>query len=113
MSLLDDFRAAFTGASLAVGDEILDIFLEETPERLQSLNTAIQADDVETAARIAHGMANTLGSLRVTPALETARALEHELRTHGASDRAIVHTRELNRAIGEILQEITVLRRDG
>lgn len=112
MSLLDGFRAAFTGSSLAVGEEILDIFLEETPERLQALNAAMQADDAETAAQVVHGLANTLGSLRVTPALEEARALEHELRTNGASDRAIIHARELNLMTEEILQEITASRRD-
>ncbi len=99
-ALVDAYRD-----SLDILDEILSIFLEETPQRIESLKAAAEAKDFESVHRIAHGLANTTGTLKADHALKTAREIERlarEERDEGMM--ALVERQESE--VGEVIEQI-------
>lgn len=106
MTLLSEFREAFSGDAAPIGEEILGIFVEETPGRMIRLRTSLEQNDVEEAAAIVHSLANTIGSLKVHEALATARSLEHELRSNGCTGHAMQLHTDLQAQVQAILGEI-------
>ncbi len=91
--------------SLDVLDEITAIFLEETPDRVDNLKQAASKGDFETVQRVAHGLANTTGTLRADAALRKAREIEALARQQsrdGLGDRIA----ELEEVIEEILRQV-------
>ena len=95
--------------SLDILEEILSIFSEETPERLEALERAAEAKDFESVHRIAHGLANTTGTLKADHALLTAREIERLARAEQDEGlRELVET--LSRQTREMLQHIEAHR---
>ena len=59
--------------------EVLLLFQEGAPSRLELLKTALVQEDLPAAARAAHGLANLLGALRNYEGVGAARATERAL----------------------------------
>lgn len=70
--------------SIYAGDEeglreILALFLEDAPERIETLKSGIEMEEIPRAAKAAHGLANLLGAIRNHPGVEAARETERAL----------------------------------
>lgn len=61
--------------------EILSIFIQETPERLEIIAAAFQEQNYEVIAKTAHSLANSAGTLDLTSTLENCRSLEAAVRS--------------------------------
>jgi len=81
--LLDLYRD-----SLDVLNEILAIFREETPGKIDNLEWAVREEQWSLVAQIAHSLANTTGTLRAERGLQLSRETERASR---AEDGARVH----------------------
>lgn len=57
-------------------EQILSIFLEETPQRLQMLREGIAEGDAAAVRKASHSLANTSGTLMAQRALTLARTTE-------------------------------------
>ncbi len=77
---IDDFVAVYAGDAEII-QEIIDIFLEEAPERLTALQTALASGSYDGVDRVAHSLANTSGTLKAELTLELSRAVENAVRT--------------------------------
>lgn len=98
--------------SLDILDEILSIFSEETPQRIEALEKAAEEKDFESVHRIAHGLANTTGTLKADHALMTAREIERLAREE--QDEGLQELVErLNRQVEEMLHQIEARRATG
>ena len=85
--------------------EIFAIFLKEAPERQAALETAVRSDDLEAARSVAHSLANTTGTMKVTSALELARATESAARA-GDREALAEQSRKLIAAVDTIVTAI-------
>lgn len=56
--------------------ELLDIFKEDFPQTLQSLKTAVTAEDLKSSSRLSHTLKGMLSSLGATRAAAAASKLE-------------------------------------
>jgi HPt (histidine-containing phosphotransfer) domain-containing protein len=56
--------------------ELLDIFKEDFPQTLQSLKSAVSANDLKSACRLSHTLKGMLSSLGATRAAAAASKLE-------------------------------------
>ncbi|TVR03004.1 MAG: Hpt domain-containing protein [Spirochaetaceae bacterium] len=85
--------------------EIFTIFLTEAPERQAALAAAVESDDFEAARAVAHSLANTTGTMKISSALELARATESAAR---AGDREALseQSRKLIAAVDTIVTAI-------
>jgi HPt (histidine-containing phosphotransfer) domain-containing protein len=91
--------------SLDILDEILSIFLEETPQRIDSLKEAAEAKDYSSVHRIAHGLANTTGTLKADHALKTSREIERLAREE--QDEGMMPLVErLEAEVGQVIDQI-------
>lgn len=91
--------------SLDILEEILSIFSEETPQRIESLEKAAEEKDFESVHRIAHGLANTTGTLKADHALSTAREIEklaREERDEGLRELVEKLSRQTNQVLHSI-----------
>ncbi|MFP4431599.1 MAG: Hpt domain-containing protein [Spirochaetota bacterium] len=91
--------------SLDILDEILSIFLEETPQRIEALKTAAEAKDFSSVHRIAHGLANTTGTLKADHALKTSREIE-SLAREEQGDGLMPLVERLSSQVGEVIEQI-------
>jgi HPt (histidine-containing phosphotransfer) domain-containing protein len=57
-------------------EEILSIFLEETPERIEIIEGSIETKDFARITKAAHSIANSTGTLKASRSLHHARTLE-------------------------------------
>src|SRR6266436_4376492 len=69
------------GGDTQILNEIVTIFLEESPKQIAQLRQALEESDGETIERIAHTMISELGYLDISGASHRARDLEHMGRT--------------------------------
>lgn len=65
--------------------EILRLYCEEAPKRLQSIRDGIAASDDRAVGKAAHSLANTCGTLESLDGVREARALEIAAR-HGETE---------------------------
>lgn len=77
---IDDFIEVYAGDNEIIR-EIIDIFLEEAPQRLHSLQQADASGVYEGVDRVAHSLANTSGTLRAEETLDLSRAVEGAVRS--------------------------------
>lgn len=89
--------------------ELIDIFVADTPARLQELITATAAGDAKTATRAAHSVKGSAGNFGAS---ELARlALEVELAAKaGAFDDVRAKTPALAAAAAEVCAALNALR---
>ncbi|MFP4384130.1 MAG: Hpt domain-containing protein [Spirochaetia bacterium] len=72
--------------------EILSIFIQETPERLEIIETASREQNYEAVAKTAHSLANSAGTLDLTSTLENCRNLEAAARNGEGENAETVFT---------------------
>ncbi len=91
--------------SLDILEEILSIFSEETPQRIEALEKAAEEKDFDSVHRIAHGLANTTGTLKADHALKTAREIEglaREKQDEGLRELIERLSRQTNEVVDQI-----------
>jgi HPt (histidine-containing phosphotransfer) domain-containing protein len=89
-------------------NELIDAFLEDAPNMIQSMQTALDAKDVESFRRNAHSLksnANTFGAMELG-------ALAKELENMGKENNLDVGNKleVLNEAFGKVAEELKELR---
>lgn len=80
---IDNLRALGAEGDDSFLKEIIGIFIDDTPQRIQELRTAFAAGDQPTFSRAAHsikGSASNLGAMRLRA---VAEKLEHESKQNG------------------------------
>ncbi len=90
--------------------EIIDIFLEDTPQRIAELESSLASQDVETFGRAAHSIKGSSANLGAMHLRGAAEKLEHHSKDVGLSDtedmiaeiksRFAAATAELNKITG-------------
>lgn len=85
--------------------EVLDIFLEEAPQRLESIRAGLEQDDPEKVKKAAHSLANTTGVLDAERALRLSRATEESAR-EGNGEEMSKRAEALIREVDDILRQI-------
>jgi HPt (histidine-containing phosphotransfer) domain-containing protein len=101
---LSSLVAQYDGAP-DILSEVLEIFLEEAPERLASIREGLEQNDPAKVQKAAHSLANTTGVLNAERALRLARATEESAREESA-DEMSRRGRLLLREVEEILRQI-------
>ncbi|MFW5728113.1 MAG: Hpt domain-containing protein [bacterium] len=90
-------------------ESILQIFLEEAPERVAVIRQGLQHGDDHAVKKAAHSLANTTGTLEAERALLLARATEEAARS---GDHSRLHERAelLLQEVEGILSQIRAYR---
>ena len=85
-------QATFNGLKEMVGDdfiaELVDTFLEESPEILDQMNRALDDGDAVAFRRAAHSLKSNSASFGALPLMELARDLEYMGRDERLGDAA-------------------------
>lgn len=92
-------------------EEIVDIFLDETPGRLEAMREGLEHQDMSKVAHAAHKLANTSGTLKAHTALSAARELEHHARAK-RRDEAETAGRVLQKEMGHVIETLEQWRRE-
>lgn len=85
--------------------EVLSLFTEDAPPRLERLEAALRGKDSTGAATAAHGLANVLGALRNYEGAAAARATEAAL-NEGDLPRAEMSASICRREVEATLRQI-------
>jgi CheY-like chemotaxis protein/HPt (histidine-containing phosphotransfer) domain-containing protein len=107
-----DFFVALShvGGDRALLDELLDIFAEDAPVRMDTIRGAIAGGDVQVLMREAHTLKGVLKVLGATAAAGLALDLE-KLAGHGDLSGAREICAALDRAMGRLTQELLASKR--
>ena len=81
LDVLEEFRTAMGDEGAEMVAELVQIFLEDTPQLLERLRNALAAGDLETAQQVAHTLKGTSASLGATRLSERCAELEASLHT--------------------------------
>ncbi len=87
--------------------EVLGIFLEEAPQRVEAIRVGLEEGDSARVQKAAHSLANTTGTLGAERALRLARATEESAR-EGDPEEMSRRGRFLVGEVEEILRQIRV-----
>jgi HPt (histidine-containing phosphotransfer) domain-containing protein len=89
-------------------NELIDAFLDDAPDMIQNMQTAVAAGDVESFRRNAHSLKSNAYSFGATELGALAKELEFMGKENNldAGDRFAV----LNEALGRVVQELKGLR---
>ena len=80
---IENLRALNPGDNDEFLREIVGIFLEDTPQRLDELEQSRAAGDVTRFARAAHSIKGSSSNLGATALRAAAEKLEHQARSEG------------------------------
>jgi len=78
--------------------ELLMAFMEDSPERSKSLAEALEADDRDSASRLAHSLKGMCGVVRAESLVGLALSMEH-----AAKDGELDKTKKLYAEFAEML----------
>ncbi len=106
---LDLRRALAWSGGKALLLELVGLFLEDAPRRLEELRAAVRAGDAPRAERVAHSIKGAAANLGA----ETARAVAEELETICREARLDGATDALGRLDGELGRVIAFLSTPG
>jgi HPt (histidine-containing phosphotransfer) domain-containing protein len=89
-------------------NELIDAFLDDAPDMIQNMQTAVAAGDVESFRRNAHSLKSNAYTFGATELGALAKELEFMGKENNldAGDRFAV----LNEALGRVVQELKGLR---
>lgn len=107
---IENLRALSPGDGDVFLREILDIFIEDTPQRIADLHASHKSGDSEAFVRAAHsikGSSSNVGAARLRMA---AAELEAHGRTHGLSQVTVL-VQTLETAFAEARVELEKLRK--
>ncbi|WP_455382017.1 Hpt domain-containing protein [Salinispira pacifica] len=82
---IESFRERYSN-SPGIFEQVLGIFVRETPPKLEQLKAAHESGDRLQAAKAAHSLANAAGAVRAVRTLRLARELEAELKSDDLND---------------------------
>jgi HPt (histidine-containing phosphotransfer) domain-containing protein len=82
---LQELEALYAGDEEGL-TEILSLFVQDAPERLDALRSGLESGDIPRAAESAHGIANLLGAVRNHSGVEAARETERSLNVQNLSE---------------------------
>ena len=102
----------WTGGSVELFDELIDIFNADWPQRRDALRAGIAGGDGATARRTAHSLKTSLNVLGATDATEMARALEGHFE-RGELAAAAPLVARLEREVERIVVALRDLRPSG
>jgi len=68
-----------------IGDELIDLFLKEAPERLAAIRRAVEQDDPRALVRAAHRLKGSSATLGARPLAELCAQLEQRGRANAAA----------------------------
>lgn len=85
---IENLRALNPGDNDEFLREIAGIFLEDTPQRIAELDSALATGDASKFTRAAHSIKGSSSNLGASTLRAAAEKLEHHARTHGLSDVA-------------------------
>lgn len=60
--------------------EVMELFAEDAPPRLEQYTEAMEREEYETAVKAVHGLTNLLGAVRNHAGASVAREIEQNLR---------------------------------
>lgn len=106
---LDELKSVYRGDERGLR-EILLIFRQDAPSRIEELDTALREKDLPKAAKAAHGVANLLSALRNHDGVAAARATERALNERDLSEaeaRAAVCRQEVEAALRRTDEELS------
>ncbi len=74
----------------ALYNELVELYLQDTPLQLSLLETAITASNRNETERIAHSLKSASGTVGATTVSEYSRKLETAARTEGAEELVVL-----------------------
>ncbi|MEM9295699.1 MAG: Hpt domain-containing protein [Planctomycetota bacterium] len=84
--------------------ELVEMFVEDVPERIEQIESAVQAGDREALARFGHQLKGAAAGFGFPKITEAAAVVERACKDGGTDDAAVViATRELLRLLNEAL----------
>lgn len=89
--------------------ELIDIFLADTPSRLNELVSATDKGDITTATRAAHSIKGSAGNFGAAILSQIALEVEHAAKA-GQLDTVRARTTELERAAADAYAALSALR---
>ena len=101
---LKELEAMYAGDEEGL-TEILSLFLQDAPERLDALRSCLDSGDIPRAAKAAHGIANLLGAVRNHSGVEAARETERSLNAENLSEARISGVR-CEQEVAAVLERI-------
>jgi HPt (histidine-containing phosphotransfer) domain-containing protein len=75
--------------------EIVDLFIEEMPERIAAFEDALARQDFDSLARVAHQLKGSAGGYGFPTITEQAAVIERAAKDHTALDKLSDDVREL------------------
>ncbi|TVR92741.1 MAG: Hpt domain-containing protein [Spirochaetaceae bacterium] len=105
---IEDFVAVYAGDTDII-QEIIDIFLEEAPERLKALQSAFETGSYDGVDRVAHSLANTSGTLKAEVTLDLSRAVENAVRSGNEGEVATLLP-QLIESLTEVIAKVREYR---
>ncbi len=85
--------------------ELMEAFAEDAPDRLDALRSAVDAGDLDAAAKVAHSLKGSVGNFGARPAFELALRIEHAAR-QGIADGLAERARELGEEIARLREAV-------
>lgn len=107
---IDTFRSQFSGGE-EVFQQVIAIFLNDVPGKLELLTEACREGNRDGAGRLAHSLSNSTGAVRAFRALELSRNLER-LAKQGDPAQMKEFAAELSEAIEEVLHVLSQHRQE-
>lgn len=89
-------------------NELIDAFLEDAPQMIQNMQTAVAAGDVESFRRNAHSLKSNAHTFGATELGALAKELEFMAKENNVDvgNRFVI----LNEALGKVMEELKGLR---
>ncbi|MEX0967714.1 MAG: Hpt domain-containing protein [Bacteroidia bacterium] len=87
-------------------EEILTLFLEETPKKLERMQQAYASGDMHTVSQIAHSLKSPFSTLGGTAMMEMVTKLEHNSDLEPAMLRQVLD--ELTNSLSQGYKEVRV-----
>ena len=100
-----------TGGDIALRGEVVRMFLEDCPQRVEAIGAAIDNGDAAALASSSHALKGSAGYLRAALVRDCASDLERCGRDERLGDAPAAFDR-LREAVGELLPELQKLNPD-
>lgn len=107
-SVLDDLSEAMGDAGEALVADLVGIFVEDVPQRLAAIDSAVSVEDAEIVQREAHTLKSSAGTVGAMALSEVAREIEHHLRNGGSLGDAAADIAAMERVWSETLEAVRV-----
>ena len=100
------------GGNRGLVDEVVDVFLEDTPKMLERIRSAARARDAVELASAAHALKGSAGLFSQGAAYQSARNLEH-LAKSGDFSKVDAACADVEADVSQLMAELRHLRGQG